>query len=191
MPTKKVIEPDFELVDDEESNTDENVVNLPERTEVERIEPLGETVKLESGLEVDVQPLKLRQFLKLLKVVTTGAGAAWSNFDMDLNNPDKFVNDLLALVLFAIPESEDEVVEFIQSVVLPHEMPKGSDRATLERRVELVNDMYIELENPEPEDVITILEVLISREAEDIRKLGKRLAGMMATARKMGIAPKA
>ena len=176
-----------EVVDDVVEDTTETTQTLPERTEVERIEPLSEVVTLENGREVDVQPLKLRQFLKLLKVVTTGAGQAWSHFDMDLNDPDKFMKDLLALVLFAVPESEDEVVEFVQSVVLPHDLPKGNDRATLEKRIEILNDMYLELENPDIDDVVSILEVLISREAEDIRKLGKRLAGMMATARKMGI----
>lgn len=160
------------------------------RDEAERMDPTPTgPVTLMSGQVVDIVPLKLRETMKLLKIVTRGAGAVLEQLmgELDLNDPVAFAQTLGALVIMSIPEAENEAIEFIQAMVRPADY----DNLTQEVKITEVNTLMTDLNNPELEDVITIVERVIRRESEDIRNLGKRVAAAFKMARKVGEIPAA
>lgn len=157
----------------------------PPRTETDRLDPEPIELRLLSGTEFDLEPLKLRQFLRLLKIVSRGAADVLDSTTLDFEDPAAFVQTFLGLVLFSIPESEQETVEFLQSMVKPAGLTGNSDKDLIK-----FQELGDELDNPELEDTLTIIQAIIEREAEDIRSLGKRLGSMFQVAQKMGVAPK-
>lgn len=149
-------------------------------------------VTLVSGLTVQVVPLKTRQFFRLLKIVTHGAGGALGSLSIDPNEgAEEFLTKLVALVVLALPDAEDESIEFIQSMVEPVGLIK---RMRITKQDKEINEalwagVHEQLYNPELEDLITLIETVIKREAEDIQALGKRLMGMFKIAQKTGQIP--
>lgn len=161
------------------------------RDEAERIEPVPTgPVTLANGQEVEIVPLKLRETMKLLKIVTRGAGGVLEQLmgELDVNDPVAFAQTFGALILLSIPEAENEVVDFVVSMVRPAEW----DALSQEQRIEGLKNIAVELANPELDDVISIVERIVRRESEDIRSLGKRLSQAFSLGRKVGeIAPAA
>lgn len=151
------------------------------RTETERLDPQPIEKKLQSGLEFELEPLKLRQFLRLLRIVTRGAADILETARLNFDDPQEFLQTFVGIVLFSIPDAEEESIEFLKSMV----RPKGltGDR---KRDLPKYEDLARELDNPELEDTVTIIQVIVETEAEDLRALGKRLSRMFATAQKMG-----
>lgn len=158
-----------------------SVQAAPPRDELERLDPQPLQLVLESGTEFDLEALKLRQFLRLLRIVTRGAADVLDQAELDFNDPQSFVQTFLGMVLFSIPEAEEETVDFIKSMVRPKNLT-GNAKDDLPRIQALSN----ELDNPELEDTVTIVQAVIEREAEDLRALGKRLGTMFTVAQKMG-----
>jgi hypothetical protein len=139
--------------------------------------------ELSSGTRVVVRQLKLREFLSLLRIVTRGAAPALGSVSLDFDNPTQFVQSLFGVVLFAIPEATEETVEFVQTVVEPADL-KGLDaKAALAKREALIDELF----NPELEDLINIVAVVVASEGADLQKLGKRLKTMFGVASKMGL----
>lgn len=153
----------------------------PPRDETERLDPQPLELRLASGTEFDLEPLKLRQFLRLLRIVTRGAADVLDQAELDFNDPQGFVQTFLGMVLFSIPEAEEESIDFIKSMVRPKNLT-GDPQKDLAKVQALVN----ELDNPELEDTITIIQAVIEHESEDLRSLGKRLGTMFKVAQKMG-----
>lgn len=146
------------------------------RDEVERIEPDNTgPITLVNGQVVEVVPLKLRETMKLLKIVTRGAGSVLEGLmgDLDMEDPVAFAQTFGALILMSIPEAENEAVDFIQSMVLPAGFAAIEER---DEKISQLNALAVELANPELEDVVSIVERVIRRESEDIRNLGKRIS---------------
>lgn len=135
---------------------------------------------LESGTLVRTKPLKLREFLSLLKIVTRGAAMAMGSVSLNTNDED-FMQSMVSLFIFAIPEAEEEACDFIRMMVEPASKFDSPDaKATAEA------DLWDELSNPGLEDLITIIETVVRREGKDLRSLGKRLSSMFAVAQKTG-----
>lgn len=155
----------------------------PEKDEITALleKPNG-PFELSSGTAVVIRQMKLREFLRLLKIISRGGGAALAGMNLDFEDPNAFTQSLLMMVLFAIPEAEDETIDFIQSMVEP---------ANLSKDKKIANDqlvaLYTELDNPEMEDIIDIIGVLVASEGRDLQKLGKRLRSMFSVASKMGL----
>jgi hypothetical protein len=153
--------------------------------DIERILPgPGEPVTLESGTLVFINPLKLREFLAMLKIVTRGAAMALGSVQLDVTD-EAFGQSMISLFLFAIPEAEEEAVDFVRLMVRPygpHSGAFGSD----EELIRATRELDIELDNPSLEDLFTIIEVVINRESKDLRRLGKRLSNALAYAQKTG-----
>lgn len=152
------------------------------RDELQHLDPQPLRLELKSGTPFDVQPLKLRQFLALLRIVTRGAAGVLSMGGLSAADGEDFARQLLAITLFAIPEAEDETIVFVQSMVKPADLT--GDRVQDAKKAEALR---LELENPELEDVVIILEAIINNEADDLKALGKRLQSMMKVAEKMGL----
>lgn len=145
-----------------------------------------------SGIEVRILSLKTRQFFRLVKIITRGAGTALQDFRLDASqSQDEFAGKLIAVVLLSVPEAEDEAIQFIQSMVEPVGLIDGpamtpADRAHNDK---LWEPHRFELYNPELEDTVTVLEKIVEREAADIQSLGKRLQAMFKMAQKTGQLP--
>jgi hypothetical protein len=173
---------------DEERPQDEGaLVADPPRDEVERIIVDPKNLKLKSGLEIELEALKLRQFLAMIRILTRGAaGALASGALANSRDTDSFIRELLSMLLFSIPEAEEETVDFLKSMVVVKREPIDSDEVFEEKKTRLSE----ELDNPELEDTITICEAMLVKEGHDLRALGNRLATMMQVATKMGVTKK-
>ncbi|KAI4218496.1 MAG: hypothetical protein L6R40_008771 [Gallowayella cf. fulva] len=163
-------------------------------TDVEVIVDEGERVALSSGTEVLIQPLKARQFFKLLRIITHGAGGMLLNVQFSPGDtPEEFGAKLLALVGFAIPDAEDEVIDFLLAMVLPVGLKDGRTLSKTEKATneDMKAALFEELYNPELEDLVTLIEAIVKREASDLQALGKRLMAMFELAKKTGQVPAA
>lgn len=161
-------------------------------SELDRIDPEPVTVTLSTGYVVLIQRLKTRQFFRLLKVLTRGVGPAVVQSGLDFGkDPEAFGQSLLAMTLMAIPEAEQQFIEFLTSMCSPVGMHEASGRARLSKQQTEDNqaaiaDMLEELNNPELEDLLDLAEAIVAREAPEIQALGKRVASLLELARKTG-----
>jgi hypothetical protein len=164
-------------------------------SELDALDPVTETVKLSSGTTVVVETLKARQFFKLLRILTHGAlplVSEGSIFRLDPNeDPDIFGKRLLSIVVLAIPDAEDETIEFLKSMVRPSGLieRRNLNKRDFERNTALWDAVNIELDNPELDDLISLVEAIVRREAADIQALGKRLMSLFRVAQKTGQIP--
>lgn len=161
-------------------------------TEIDALDPVPEQVTLQSGTVVVLEPLKARQFFRLLRIVTHGAMPVLSDLSLLKLDPDmdtqEFATKLLTLMALSIPDAEDETIDFVKSMCKPFGAIEGRklNKQDAERNAELWGRLDIELDNPELDDLLTIVEAIVKREAGDIQALGKRLAAMFNLAEKTG-----
>lgn len=162
--------------------------------DAEVLVPEVNVVTLSSGNKVEIVPLKTRQFFKLLKIITRGAGDALTSLRLDPNDSDmEFAGKLIATFGFSIPEAEDEAIDFIQSMCKPvglNDRPASSlNKQDREHDLALWEQMVTDLENPELEDLLSVIEAVITQETPNLKALGKRLGQMFNLARKTGQIP--
>lgn len=154
-------------------------------------------VELSDGTVVLLEELRLRQFLRLLRIVTDGTPPSMLVDGLATLGQDEgnFGANLMLLVMLGIPNAEDAVINFIASMVRPKGLvsgPGGKPRSALTKQeVERDNAAYeslaAKLENPHLEDVIILIEAIFRRSAGDFEALGKRLAAMFEVAQKTGL----
>lgn len=174
--------------------TTEDLNEVPSETELDTFDPENTTVTLQEGFTVEIQDLKTRQFFKLLRIITRGTGPLMSEMSLSgTDSTDEFVGKLVAMVLFAIPEAEDETIDFLLSMVEPVGLRKGRRLSDEDKEfnTQLYESLLSVLDNPVLEDLVTLLEVIVKREAADIQSLGKRLQKMFSLAGKTGQLPTA
>lgn len=159
-------------------------------SEEDILDPVPETYTLSDGTVVAIQDLKTRQFFRLFRIITHGAPAYMEDGIASLFDGDgeEIVGRLLAMVVFSIPEAEQETIDFLSSMVKPVGLAEGSNlsKQAVEKNRELWNDVDDVLNNPELEDTLGIVELIIRREAKDLAALGKRLVSMLEVALKTG-----
>lgn len=150
--------------------------------DVEALDPASDVVTLSSGFTVKVDRLKTRGMFKLLKIITRGAGPILMQMPLDFDDNEAFVQQLLAVVVMAVPEAENEAIEFITAMVTPDGFnERARSESEKKKNKELIDRLIAEFDDPEIEDTITIIENIIRNEAGDIQALGKRLASMLQT----------
>lgn len=161
-------------------------------SDIDVIEPVPADdgfVTLTTGTVLVLQPLKARQFFKLLKIVTRGAGPILPSLQFSSDDTtEQWVQKFLAVIMMAIPESEQETLEFIASMVKPAGLIEGRalNKQDKERNDELWDAVERDLGNPELEDLLTVIEAIVNAEGEDLKALGKRLMSMFELAKKTG-----
>lgn len=164
----------------------------PVPSETDRLDPVPEIVELVSGSKVQIQRLKLRQLFRLMRIITRGGAGYLPMLREAMTVADEearaeaFGTQLLAIALIALPEAEDEAVEFIMSVVEPEGLTPGRDKQQRELNESLRRSLSEELFNPEPEDAIAIIEAVVMREKNDLAALGKRLSAAFVMMTKTG-----
>jgi|SRR6516225_2517082 hypothetical protein len=160
-------------------------------SELDRLDPEPVIVKMSTGFAVEVVRLRTRQFFRLLRVLTNGAGPAMMQAGLNFrDNPDDFTQKFLMLVLMSIPDAEQQAIMFLQSMLKPAGLADKPDSQLTKQQKEdnqgLWDRFNEELFNPELTDTIDLIEVMVRQEAPELQALGKRLQAMMAVFQKTG-----
>jgi hypothetical protein len=155
---------------------------MPEDSELDRIDPQPEVFKFSTGFEVEVVRMRTRQFFRLLRVLTHGAGPALQNgLDFSADAP-AFASRLLTLVIMSIPDAESEALAYLASMCRPAGL--SGKQASQRTKQETANDEALftqfgeELHNPDLDDTVDLIEVIIRQEAPELQALGKKLERM-------------
>jgi hypothetical protein len=153
---------------------------VPEESELDRIDPVPETLTLSSGFEVDIVRLRTRQLFRLLRILTQGAGPAVMQAGLDFSaGAEQFSQSLAMLVLMSIPEAEQAAIGFLQSMCQPSglvDKPRSQlTKQEGEDNQALWDQFNTEMFNPEPADTVDLIEVIVRRESADLQALGKKL----------------
>ncbi len=160
---------------------------MAKKTDPEVLGDTGPTITLVSGQEIRVLPLRTRQLFAFMRILTRDGLPKLLNLDLDTEaSGEKFMFQLLGLVVTSVFEAEDETIDFIKAVVEPVGLKKNpKDKAAQKHNENLFLEMFDELENPDPQDLLSILEKLVEEEAGDIQALGKRFVSVVKMAAKM------
>jgi hypothetical protein len=159
-------------------------VEVTDETEI--LDPRNQPLTLESGIEIEINPLRTYELFALARIITSGAGPMLGQLNFNVPG-DAFQTQLLAMLIFALPEADKETIEFLNRMCTPKDLdksPKLSKKAK-DANDELWAQMGSDLSNPLPEDLLTIIEAIIYAEAPHIQSLGKRLVQIVETVRKL------
>jgi hypothetical protein len=158
-----------------------------EESELDRLDPQSAEVKLVSGFPVEVVRLRTRQLFRLMRILTKGAGPALGQLNFGQEQKE-FGAQLLGIIILAIPDAEQETIGFLQSMAKPGGLvdkpPAQLSKAEAKGNEELFARFSEEMFNPELEDTIALLEVIVANEAPDLQALGKKLQHLWTVARK-------
>lgn len=147
-------------------------------------------LKLASGTHIKVERLKTRAMMSLLKILTRGASEVLSQIQFgEETSQEDFTGQLIGATLLAIPEAEDETIEFVQRMVSPAGLKEGRSKAALEFNLNLEQQLREELNDPELEDLFVIVQAIITNEAPHVRALGNQF-GVLFKASRMNAAAK-
>jgi hypothetical protein len=143
----------------------------------------SEPITLENGSQVVIERLRTRQLMSLLKILSKGFGDSIGTLFAAINDEQEedFVFQLLGAMFVAIPDSENETIEFVNRMVSPASLiedprTKAERGANEEARERLTTAM----QNPELEDLFAIIERIIQVEGPHVQALGKRLSAMIS-----------
>jgi len=161
-------------------------------SELDRLDPQPVVVKLQSGFALEVVRLKTRQMFRLLKVLTHGAGPLVQQ-QLDFGaDAAEFGRKLMALVVISVPDAENEFIEFLASMTKPTGLVEGKGRKLTKQEQEdnkVIWEKYQdELNNPEPMDLLDLVDAIITQEAPELQALGKRIASLTEAFSKTGAA---
>lgn len=149
--------------------------------ELDALDPAADRYTFRNGLEAEIVPLQTRQLFRLLRILTHGAGMALQRNPIDFSRPvDEFGSQLAIMVLVSIPDAEEEALQFISSLVRPAGINRGSNLSKQEReRNEAIWARCRKtLDNPDPEDLVDLIQFVIDRDKDHLLDLGKRLWAM-------------
>ena len=128
-----------------------------ETPDLEEILPSEEELTIE-GMPVVVKRLKSREFFALLKIITNGLGQNISQFSLSMDDEEEMKSTVVAMAVLAIPNALEEFVDFMREIVAA-------------KHVIDQHKVYAALENPEIEDSINVITVIIAQEAGDFVSL--------------------
>jgi len=157
---------------------------MAEESELDRLDPDPVTCKLSTGFTVEIVRLRTRQFFRLLKVLTHGAGPALMRSGLDFRSGgEEFASKLIMLVVMSIPDAEQEAIGFLQSMCKPSGLTDKPDTQLTKQQREdnqaLWDQFNTELFNPEPSDTLDLIEQIMRQEAPELQALGKKLQKML------------
>ena len=178
MTTKKKTteETNSEKVEDQDSVASEAL-------DAVRPDP-SEPFELVSGRLVKVERVRLRQLIKFVKILSAGTATALQNLQIDPDeNPDAFLGSLLMALVVSVPEGEGEIVEFIQSLVIPADLTEGRNlpKSVRDENDEKVEDLFFDLYNPDLDDVYEILSRVFEIEGPHLLDLANKVTHLIQT----------
>lgn len=163
--------------------------------ELEALDPDVAGHEMTTGFKIEIVRMQTRQFLRLMKVLTHGAGPRLLSEGLDFEaGLEVFAARLAAIIAMSIPDAENETIDFLQSVCQPAglaggiygKQPSQMSKQEIEGDNALWERFRKEMFNPDPVDTIDIVDILIRREAEDLQALGKKLSAVMKLATRTG-----
>lgn len=159
-------------------------------SELSALDSTPGSVTLSTGTQIDILDLKAKQFFKLLKIITRGPGLALVSGGTNLltGEPEEVMGRLLGILVISIPEAYDETIDFISSMIRPSglRLTTAINKEAKQHNTVLWDRLAADMENPEMEDLLIVLEAVIAREAADLSALGKKVMGMVTVAQKTG-----
>lgn len=159
----------------------------PELEDIERIiaDPERYTLKKgrHPGLDLRIVRLQTRQLMRLVKILTHGFSPLLTR-GLDFSSPD-FAQTMLMQILMAIPDAEAEAIDFIRSMCEPDGLYVAAPGSVLSEEESAWNAEQWRrtgesLFNPDPGDLLEILERIIQIEAPEIQSLGKQAGRLIA-----------
>lgn len=142
-------------------------------------EPTG-PLRLSTGQPYAIERLRTRQMFRLLKILTRGAAPIIGEMSFSFDDPEKFMTQILAVIGFAVPEAEDEAIDFLRSMVRPANVIENPlSKQDREANEQVYQDLSDALVNPDPADTITILSKIVEVEGPEMIQLGKNLAAIL------------
>lgn len=163
--------------------------------ELDALSPDVEVLELTTGFPLEIVRMQTRQFFRLLKVITHGAGPKLIQEGLDFEAaPEVFGARLMMIIAMSIPDAEQETIDFLQSVSQPSglvgglygKQPSQMSKQELQEDNALWGRFREEMFNPDPMDTLAIIETLVTREAADVQALGKKLKAMLSVFTKTG-----
>jgi hypothetical protein len=164
-----------------------------EKTELDALLPEpGAPFTLSNGMEIKLKPLKMREMLKLLRIITRGGTVLLPQLRFNGVTESEFAIQFASVVAFAIPEAEDYAVDFVQWITIPADLKEGPDLSDASKNFnkQQIEELWKFLYEPELEDLIVIIERLVQAERGNLMSLGKRLRTMFTLAERTGQLPK-
>jgi hypothetical protein len=164
---------------------------MADDSELDRLDPQPVLCKLSTGFEVEILRMRTRQFFRLLRVLTHGAGPSMMQSGLDFKaDAAEFTSKLLVLTVMSIPDAESEAVQFLASMCKPagiveREGGKLTKAETAANQV-LFGEFAEELHNPELTDTLDLVEIIIRQESPELQALGKKLQTVLSLFRKTG-----
>ena len=161
-------------------------------SELDALDSVPEQLTLSTGTVVEFNHLKARQFFKMLRILTHATKGMIGQLDQLFSGSGaEAAAKFAALLVFSIPDAEDETIEFLFSMVRPAGLRVASGGRSLEKsevefNQKLWDDMANDINNPELEDLIDLVDTIVKREAEDLTALGKKLQKLLGLAKKTG-----
>lgn len=119
------------------------------------------------GVRCQINRLRMRELMKLVRVLTTGVGDGLSRLDYSAGD-DAFAQQLLGLAIVGIPEAEDEFAELLQAVVVPVD-PRYSEQ------------VREAMDNPEADLLVDIIQLVVAQEQESFGALLGKLRNLIGT----------
>jgi len=164
---------------------------MPDESELDRIDPQPVQVKLSTGYTVEMVRMRTRQFFRLLRVLTHGAGPALMQSGLNFGgDPGEFATKLLTLTIMSIPDAESEAILFLTSMGRPAGLSDKLDNQRSKQEKEADDELWDrhgrEMHNPELEDTLEMITVIIQQEAPELQALGKKLQQTMELFQKTG-----
>lgn len=140
----------------------------------------------EADVDVRVSKIRTREALKLIRILGAGAGPLLGDIRISADtNAEELAQEILGLLLFAITDAEDEVLDFFRVMVNPVDLIEPAKNKTQhEANVQKYTELYEKLQNPEIADTIALVSKIVENEAPNFLALGKQIAAMLPSAAK-------
>lgn len=158
-------------------------------TDVDIIASEPTPLTLVSGFEIKVERLRTRAVMSLLKILTKGAAEVLSSIVFSEEaSQEEFTGQLVGAIILAIPEAEDETIEFVQRMVSPAGLRQGRSKEDAEYNASLIIELQEQLDDPELEDLLTIVTEIAKVEAPHLKALGNQLGVLFKAQRTSEVA---
>ncbi len=146
----------------------EDEASTPEADELEGVDEVNEILRTGTpmeiaGVQVEVKRIRTREFLKLTRILTVGFGGGLTEFDWS-DDEAELQGQLMAAFINAMPLAENEVIHFLFAMLDTEGLTK--------KQLVTVRD---EMENPEPETALALIEQIMENEIQEFARLGKQM----------------
>lgn len=152
-------------------------------------------ITLTNGMTVRLRPLMSLEIFSLLGIITTGLGPALAQMRLDPDEEERvFIARMVGMTISALPRAGHEAVAFLRMMVEPDGLTKPAPGTRQHPQDKARHDaaraaLDAVMDNPDPMDMISIIEAIWAVNAGDLQALGKRLAAMVRLNRNIPTTP--